>query len=969
MKTLAIYALEVLACSGVLLAAYAILLERRVKFRWCRLYLLASTAIAALIPLLRIPVWPGQVIVAAPTVTTPDLGGWTAEVLPDADVPTVTPEHLCLGFYLTGAALILGVMLWQILRIRLLRRGAEITRTPRFDIARTRQEIASFSFFHTIYIWGATPAAEMGAILAHESSHITHRHSLERIVMETMKAALWWNPFVWIAARRLTEAEEFEADSDVLTSGYDRAEYMQTIFKQLFGYSPEIANGLRNSLTKKRFKMMTTQTKGRHNLLRLAGTLPALIGLLCAFSFTTRAAVIVVPPTGTGITGEPEQTFSASYATGKEKTCTVSITVRNEKQEAVQGAIVLLAGSTKGTVSDAEGHATITVPYGSKLMISYPDYETATVDTEHQNQMEAVVLLKPGKKAAATSTDEATATEKQVTVIVLNNGEPQPGASITVKGTQKGVVTDKAGHAEITAPQGSVLEISYVGCEPHSVEVGEGARQFLGIPLKSETPETPAISSAIGKPLWIVDGAKVDSDFIKGLDPNRIESMTILKDQSATAKYGEKARNGVVIITTKKDWVAPASPEQNGITMTGSFTQMDEPFLVAETMPSFQGGDLNTFRAWVQENVRYPAEAVKNNIQGRVVLTFVVGKEGNIAQIQTIQTPDKSLSEEAQRVIASSPKWKPGEQRGEKVNVKYTLPVDFRMGATTQAEVQGSAIREIGDKDDQPFLIAETMPMFPMQEGDNPGYGDLNTFRAWVQKNVKYPAKAFENAEQGRVVLSFVIEKDGSVSNIEILQTPGSLFSEEARRVIASSPKWKPGAQRGQTVRVKYTLPVDFKITAKTQDAAKEDTTGEKGKSGEEPFVQVETQPQFNGGDIHEFRRWVQMNVKYPAEALSKNIYGKVLVTFVVEKDGSVGNAEIFNSPDKTLGDEVLRVIRKSPKWIPGKQRGEAVRMKFGMPVDFAVQTSDGTLRDKSATQREGDVEEIVVVGYGTQKK
>lgn len=101
---------------------------------------------------------------------------------------------------------------------------------------------------------GRNPAAEMGAILAHESSHIAHRHSLERIVMETMKAALWWNPFVWIAARRLTEAEEFEADSDVLTSGYDRAEYMQTIFKQLFGYSPEIANGLRNSLTKNALK-------------------------------------------------------------------------------------------------------------------------------------------------------------------------------------------------------------------------------------------------------------------------------------------------------------------------------------------------------------------------------------------------------------------------------------------------------------------------------------------------------------------------------------------------------------------------------------------------------------------------------------------------------------------------------------------------------------------------------------------
>ena len=131
----------------------------------------------------------------------------------------------------------------------------------------------------------------------------------------------------------------------------------------------------------------------------------------------------------------------------------------------------------------------------------------------------------------------------------------------------------------------------------------------------------------------------------------------------------------------------------------------------------------------------------------------------------------------------------------------------------------------------------------------------------------------------------------------------------------------------------------------------------------------VDTPPQFNGGDIGEFRRWVQMNVKYPAEALGKNIYGKVLVTFVIEKDGSVGNAEIFKSPDKALADEVLRGIGKSPKWTPGKQRGEAVRVKFGMPVDFAGQTSEGSLHDKDTAQREGDMEEILVVGYGTQKK
>ena len=835
MKTLAIYALEVLACSGVLLAAYTILLDRRVKFRWCRLYLLASTAAAALIPLLRIPVWPGQVIVATPTVTAPDLADWTAEVLPDAEAHAITPGHLCLGLYLAGATLILGIMLWQIFRIRRLRRGAEVTRTGKYRIVRTQQEIASFSFFRTIYIWAATPAAEMGAILAHESSHIAHRHSLERIVMETMKAALWWNPFVWIAARRLTEAEEFEADSDVLTSGYDRAEYMQTIFKQLFGYSPEIANGLRNSLTKKRFKMMTTQTKSRHSLLRLAGILPALIGLLCAFSFTTRAAVIVAPATGTGIETAPGQETQNAGDEKKDKTRSVSIEVRSKDKGALSGAIVQVIGTTQGTVTDTDGHAEIAVPGGSKLMISYPGYEPATVDTKQHSQKEAsvVVLLRTENKAASSSNQGAATTEKQVAVTVLKDGEPLPGAVITIKDTQKGVVTDKSGHAEIYAPQGSILTVTYVGCKPYLLEVGEAARQFAGIPLESETPGTPVLSAEIGKPLWVVDGIEVAPDFINKLDPNRIENITVLKDQSAVATYGQEARNGVVIITTKGDTALPARPE----------------------------------------NAR--------------------------------------------------------QEHGK---------------ATTQAEAHDEAIRETGEtEDDQPFLIAETMPLFPMQEGGNPGYGDLNTFRAWVQKNIKYPAEAFRNGEQGRVVLSFVVEKDGSVSNIQILQTPGKAFSEETRRVVAASPKWKPGEQRGEKVRVRYTLPVDFRITATAQDTKTSENKG----SGEEPFLVVDTPPQFNGGDIGEFRRWVQMNVKYPAEALGKNIYGKVLVTFVIEKDGSVGNAEIFKSPDKSLADEVLRVIGKSPKWTPGKQRGEAVRVKFGMPVDFAVQTSEGILHDK----------------------
>lgn len=105
----------------------------------------------------------------------------------------------------------------------------------------------------------------------------------------------------------------------------------------------------------------------------------------------------------------------------------------------------------------------------------------------------------------------------------------------------------------------------------------------------------------------------------------------------------------------------------------------DQPFLVAETMPSFQGGGLETFRAWVQQNVRFPQIALENGIQGRVVVSFVIEKDGRLTNIVVLQTPDRSLSDEAIRVLNKSPKWTPGKQRNQPVRVKYTLPVEFRV--------------------------------------------------------------------------------------------------------------------------------------------------------------------------------------------------------------------------------------------------------------------------------------------------
>ena len=105
----------------------------------------------------------------------------------------------------------------------------------------------------------------------------------------------------------------------------------------------------------------------------------------------------------------------------------------------------------------------------------------------------------------------------------------------------------------------------------------------------------------------------------------------------------------------------------------------DQPYVVAEQMPSFNGGDIRTFHAWVQRQVRYPMIAQEKGITGRVLLSFVVEKDGSLGQIRVLQTPDQSLADEAIRVMKSAPKWVPGKQRNQTVRVSFTLPVEFRL--------------------------------------------------------------------------------------------------------------------------------------------------------------------------------------------------------------------------------------------------------------------------------------------------
>ncbi len=101
------------------------------------------------------------------------------------------------------------------------------------------------------------------------------------------------------------------------------------------------------------------------------------------------------------------------------------------------------------------------------------------------------------------------------------------------------------------------------------------------------------------------------------------------------------------------------------------------PLLFAEVAPSFNGGDINTFHAWVQGQLKYPAIAQENGLQGQVIITFVVEKDGKVGRVQALTSPDQSLADEAIRVLQSSPVWTPARMGDKTVALKYTIPVVF----------------------------------------------------------------------------------------------------------------------------------------------------------------------------------------------------------------------------------------------------------------------------------------------------
>lgn len=207
-----------------------------------------------------------------------------------------------------------------------------------------------------------------------------------------------------------------------------------------------------------------------------------------------------------------------------------------------------------------------------------------------------------------------------------------------------------------------------------------------------------------------------------------------------------------------------------------------------EQYPQFPGGS-SAMKEWVKNNVRYPFEARQKGVQGRVMVSFYVEKDGNLSDLKIVRSVEPSLDKEALRVVGSMPPWIPGSVSGKAERMKYYIPVVFQLDSPVANE-------------DEVYTTADVMPQFP---GGNSALVD------WLKNNVRYPAQALEEHLQGCVIVCFIIEKDGSITNVHTYKNYAPPLEKEAVRVVKSMPNWIPGRDKGKKVRVKYNIPIMFR--------------------------------------------------------------------------------------------------------------------------------------------------------------
>ena len=312
-------------------------------------------------------------------------------------------------------------------------------------------------------------------------------------------------------------------------------------------------------------------------------------------------------------------------------------------------------------------------------------------------------------------------------------------------------------------------------------------------------------------------------------------------------------------------------------------------YTYVEQMPE-PGYDITSY---LSKHLQYPDSAADNNIQGRVVVKFVVNEDGTISNCKVEKGIGGGCDKAALDVLMNMPKWKAGIHNGQAVKVQTMLPVTFAL-----------------TEENRIFKYVDQMPIIGCD------------YYKYMTENLRYPARAIKKKTHGTAAINFVVNEDGSVSNVRNLNSIGDSCDEEAIRLISNMPKWTPGIDDGKPVKVLFNLPVRFDL--EPAEHLYGDTSKHYNEQAPAPAFDVST--------------YLMHNLHYPDEAREKSQEGRVVVKFVVNENGSVSDCIVVSGIGRECDEEALRVVRNMPFWLPAIQKDRPVKVYFTLPIQFRLE-------------------------------
>ena len=253
------------------------------------------------------------------------------------------------------------------------------------------------------------------------------------------------------------------------------------------------------------------------------------------------------------------------------------------------------------------------------------------------------------------------------TVLAADTKIPVMGASVIIRGTTNGTLTDLDGKFTLTGlKKDDVIQVSFVSFQTRSVIV------------KDESPLTILLNDAV---------QNLDEMVVVAMAPNE-DGTTTIKAQMKD-KNGEKSYLEGKMASTKKDGMTVNQVDWQK-KASNSEPQEKVIFQVVEEMPQFPGG-MGEAMKFLAKNMKYPVAAQQAKIEGRVIVQFVVEKDGSVSDVKVMRGVNSELDAEAIRVVSMMPKWIPGKQRGKAVAVKYTMPIMFRLQTPASEKEKNSS--------------------------------------------------------------------------------------------------------------------------------------------------------------------------------------------------------------------------------------------------------------------------------------